>query len=294
MKEGRSWGKPGINDGLQQSGVLHEEAVKDEDMKRIAGMLQEYVIPAPDEKRIDQTVNALTYMLRSAKIRRYPFAALARSITVVSHVMKYSNKWYALLCLFVYSFALTITLGDNKINPYVPSIVLGPVPFLLAVISVFSSKGMNMAELEMSFKYSLKELMMARFLLAAVLNTVGNAILSFIVSQTNPELDPLRLTFYWCVPFLLVSSVSLFIVLKIRSFGTSLGCLGIWSGLVIAVAANPEWLGFITESVKTEVYAAVTVVSSAMLFYDIFVLLSKTIERGDFLETYVEKHIKAI
>ena len=256
-------------------------------------MLQKYVLPPPEEKEVDRTVNALTHMVGSMKERRCLSRVLNRYLAVVLHVMKYSGKGYVLVCLFLYSLAAAAIL-KNMISPYIPSMVLGPVPFLLAMAGAFRSRSLRMAELEMSFKYSLKQLIMGKFFLTAVLNTLCNFILALAALQSNAELNAVRITLFWRAPFMAVSSVSLAITIKIRSFNASLGCLGIWSVLATVLSANPGWMKFLTEGVKTGLYGAVTVVSGFTLVYLIVVYLAKTIERGDFIDTYIEKHIKAI
>ncbi len=293
LKDLRETGKKSADEGPKDNDPAQFSLLLEKNTAIIGEMLQKYVLPPPEEKEVDRTVSALTYMVGSMKERRCLSRILNRYLAVVLQVMKYSGKGYVLVCLFLYSLAAAAVL-KSMISPYIPSMVLGPVPFLLAMAGAFKSRSLRMAELEMSFKYSLKQLIMGKFFLTAVLNTLCNFLLALVALQSNAELNAVRMTLLWCAPFMAVSAISLAITIKVRSFNASLGCLGIWSVLAMVISANPGWMKFLTEGVKTGLYGGVTVVSGFTLVYLIVVYLAKTIERGDFIDTYIEEHIKAI
>lgn len=294
MKNGRKQTKSAVHDHRPLSNDARFcREFPDEDFFETENLLKEYLIPSPEDKKIDRTVNSLTQLMKITKERRSPLAGLSKLLCILSHVLQYSGKWYILFCLLLYSIVLLLIRGSDE-NPYIAVLLLAPAPFLLAAAGIFRSGRAGMAELEMSLKYSFRQMIMGKLLFAAIFNVLCNAVFSRMLSSANGELDPVRLTILWCAPFMLVSSVSLLVVIKVRGTYASLGCLGIWPALSLLLLAEPGWLEFLAIHVKTELYAVVTFISCLAFIYSITALLSKTIERGDFFDTDAEKHIETI
>lgn len=270
------------------------DEVSREEMDEIAALLQEYTLPAPERKRIDETVSCLTEYMRRQNICKAPSSMPGRILSLLKHIMSYSGKWYALACFMIYSAALLLIMPEGQMNPYAPVIVLAPVPAMLALLDAFRSREAGMAELETSLRYNVRQLMMAKLALAALTSVFFNSVLSVAITFTFEGINMARLFFFWCVPFLLISSVALYITMKIRGSYTSAACLSIWSVLSVFITGKSSVMEFLISALPIEILFVSSIISLALLIYEVYSLLGKAIERGDLFDSDSGKSFETI
>jgi len=270
-----------------------KDEISREEMDEIEQMLKAYIIPVPEKKRIDMAVNHVAECMRHSNSYKADSGIFSRLIKVSAHVLRYSGKRYFLVCLVIYA-AVLLLLRDNRINPYTPVIILGPVPFMAALLDIFRSREAGMAELEASFKYNLKQLMISKLVLAAFTNIVCNSVFSIAILGMYKSVNPAKVFLFWCVPFLFISTVSLFITMRIRGYYAPTVCLGIWSAFSVYITGNTRVMEYLVYRAEIELFVLGGVISSIFLIYAVSCLLIKSMERGDLYGTDSAKYYEAI
>lgn len=141
-----------------------------------------------------------------------------------------------------------------------------------------------MAELEASCKYNLRQLMLAKVVIAALVNIICNSALSLAIAGLYTDVNPSRMFFYWCLPFVVISSVSLIITIRIKGYHTSLACIGFWTAFSIFITGEGDFMEFLVYHAGTGALAFSTFVSLIFMVTGIVYIFKKSFERGDLFD----------
>ncbi len=139
-----------------------------------------------------------------------------------------------------------------------------------------------MAELEMTFKYSYNELLMLRFALLGIVNIILNILFSLILHSRIEDISSMGLFFYWCTPFLFISSISLLISMYIRGRYVSLIILGVWSSASIYLTSKLKFIENLLD-LSTIQFLFVSCIAIFIYYFSFSRLLKNIIFRGDYI-----------
>lgn len=174
----------------------------------------------PDPIRKNEFLKSITY----PKSRPSDFV-----LEQIGYIRK--RVWIVSLLVFIATLYGLHLYGDEKALEVVWSIS-SVLPFvsLMMITEVTRSMACNMAELEMSCKHSLFEVMLVRLSILSSFNFIV-FVLTIVSFMGKTDFSLFRLGIYVLTPFLLTCLGSLFVINKINSRETIYICGGI-SGFV--------------------------------------------------------------
>jgi hypothetical protein len=143
-------------------------------------------------------------------------------------------------------------------------LILAPFPILTGLFEVFKSRESGMAELEMSFKYSLQELILSRMFVIGGFNFLINLTFTMCISIFYPEIWLWKLVLYWVTPFTVITAIMLVVVTKFRHIYAVTAGLLVWIsfGAFISQANMIEKI----ESIPVAFYILVIVFATIVVF----------------------------
>lgn len=160
---------------------------------------------------------------------------------------RYISWWEWILSFFVLGGTVILEFFYGK---YVLGVILSVVP-LFAVIGVSDSVRSvtwGMSELEMSARFSLKSIVLARMVVAGIVNAVLELLFAFLAGG-----DFGKNVLYLMVPFLISAYGSLILVRKIpgrdgvyacAAFGITVGIAASFSALQLSWLYQAQYTGF--------------------------------------------------
>ncbi|TMV52337.1 hypothetical protein FE783_05195 [Paenibacillus mesophilus] len=190
--------------------------------QQVRGKLDEYDVEYPSESEMMRTIDAIRPFVPVKGIKpRYGNMALlfkqsCREAFYISSLFWMSNGLFLLTGLA----AVFLT----KQNPYAIMMLLAPIPTLTGLIEVLKSKHAGMAELEMSFKYSLQEIILSRMAVVGGFNLLINLVFVCGASISDHDVSIWKMMMYWIVPFTVITAISFVVVNRFRhAFAAALG-----------------------------------------------------------------------
>jgi len=236
--------------------------------------LDEFDVEFPSESEIMMTVDGLRPHVPKIENK---WDTLVAS---VSTVMKYSTRevfyfsplFWGLNLLFLL-IGVTSTLF-YEVDPYLIMLYVAPLPTFIGMIEIFKSGNTEMAELEMSFKFSLQEIILSRMVVVGAFNITLNILLTISFAVLQPEVMIGKLILYWATPFTIVTAIMLVVASKFRGSYTLTGGLVVWT--VVALFLVQQDVMERIETVSAVVYIFVTV--AATIF--ILIKMSRIYKRG--------------
>lgn len=177
--------------------------------------------------------------------------------------------------MLIYLVAIFFTVNKTIKNHYGTIFLLSPIPFLIGLNDIFKNTIEGMQELEMSLRINYKQWLLSKLFIIANFNALLNFIYSIILFNMNLTGSFLRLTLYWCVPFLIISGIGLLLVAKVRGNYTSVTILAFWFAVSEYVQSSEsviEWM----KNLNLAIYVLAITISFAFLIYEVKVILIKT------------------
>jgi hypothetical protein len=227
--------------------------------QKIGKVLDEYDVEYPSETEIMASINAV---MPFVKIKENKWK---KSYEILSSIFKQSlNEVFYVSPLFWISNTLLLLIGllavlSSETNPYLIILLLAPIPTITGLAEVFKSRNAKMAELEMSFKYSLQEIILSKMVVVGVFNMFINIILTLLITMFNQNVLLWKLVLHWLTPFTVISAIALVIVSRFRSLYIVTVGIVFWItfGTVLAQSNISEKL----VGMSTGIYVAITFIS---------------------------------
>jgi hypothetical protein len=236
--------------------------------------LDEFDVEFPSESEIMMTVDALRPHVPRKENK---WETLVASVsTVMKHstreVFYFSPLFWGLNLLFLL-IGVTSTLF-YEVDPYLIMLYVAPLPTFIGLIEVFKSGNTEMAELEMSFRFSLQEIILSRMVVVGAFNITLNILLTISFAVLIPEVMIGKLILYWATPFTIIAAIMLVVASKFRGAYTLTGGLVVWTAVAVFLAQQDVMERI--ETVSAVVYILVTV--AATIF--ILIKMSRIYKRG--------------
>ncbi len=267
--------KESSNNGKQ---LLEDEVNMDLEIEEF---LASYTVEKVEDEDIENTVEVLrSYMPKKKKSSNnitFPYMSL------IKNEITYINKIYWIGSLIFIVIGLSF-VSINKASPYNYLLQISPIPIILGILEVLKGSEDKVWELEMSFKYSFRQLVLVRLLIVMCFSALINIFLMVMFFKTIPEMTLLKLFFSWITPFSLVGTGSLIIVSKFRTKNSVILCLSIWS--IIAIYAN-EYFAHEIEAFSSMFTLAFIGASVGIFIYSVYVFYKKMIRFDEKIEGYL-------
>lgn len=208
------------------------EMLLEEDLIDIENFLDSYTVSKVDEEKIDLTIETLKqYMPKQEVIvTKEPSSLLntiRENISLVKFQLSMMNKLYFIASLLLILIG-TITTIKLNISIYISASIIAPMPILLGVFEIIKGREENVWELELSYKYSLREIILSRLIIINLVSIVTSIILSLILNNAYSSINLLNMISIWLIPIFTVGSISLIITSLYRSINSIALCISIW------------------------------------------------------------------
>ncbi len=162
----------------------------------------------------------------------------------------------------------TITMVKLNLSIYVSASIVAPIPILLGIFEIIKGREENVWELELSYKYSLREIILSRLIIINAISILISIIISVNLSNTYSQINLLKMISIWLIPIFLVGSISLIITSLYRGINSITLCISIWILGVMSISAY-EKISDIT-AINTFIVlgvSAISLVIASKLFY---------------------------
>lgn len=227
--------------------------------QEIEFMLDEYDVEFPSEEEMMMTIEAMRPYVPE-KVNKWK-TVYGRVESILQHSAREVFYITPLFWLLNGVFLL-VSIGAvllTEVNPYLVALVFAPLATITGLLEVLKSKNNGMAELELSLKYNLQELILSKLVIVGGFNLVLNVLLTACISVIYPEIWIGKMALYWITPFTVMSAVSLIVVASTRQSYVITGGLVIWllMGILLGQSDTLE----IIESLPAVFFIVVSVIS---------------------------------
>jgi hypothetical protein len=248
------------------------EDLVEADLMDIEDFLDNYVINKVDEQKIDSTIDILkSYMpkqeVQAIKEQSIFLERMKNYIDLVKFQFSLIGKVYIISSLLLILVG-TITTIKLNLSIYLSASIIAPIPILLGIFEIIKGRDENVWELELSYKYSLREIVLSRLIIINVVSILISIIISIGLNNTYSEINLFKMISIWLIPIFLVGSISLAITSIYRSINSITLCIAIWILGVLSISIY-EKIAEITNinTFIVLVMSAISVVIASKLFY---------------------------
>ena len=248
------------------------EDLVEADLMDIEDFLDNYVINKVDEQKIDSTIDILkSYMpkqeVQDIKEQSIFLERMKNYIDLVKFQFSLIGKVYIISSLLLILVGTMTTIKLN-LSIYLSASIIAPIPILLGIFEIIKGRDENVWELELSYKYSLREIVLSRLIIINVVSILISIIISIGLNNTYSEINLFKMISIWLIPIFLVGSISLAITSIYRSINSITLCIAIWILGVLGISIY-EKIAEIT-NINTFIVLAMSVISvviASKLFY---------------------------
>ena len=201
-----------------------------------------------------------------------PRISMFRFILVQASYMRKMTLVFSVLLL------LPAVIGANYISENTLWIVSAFVPILglLAVAESTRSTMYGMSEFEMSTRFSLKSVVMARMSVLGVLDFIV-LVCAIPLCYTGSGFSLLQTGLYLLVPYMLTVNISLWIIRRFQGQETVYVCMSV----AAIVSGINTGLHFVTDLIYQEIYTGWWIALSVFLFIGLAYEIHCTIKRTE-------------
>ncbi|MPM77781.1 hypothetical protein SDC9_124789 [bioreactor metagenome] len=206
----------------------------DEDLKEIELFLDSYMVKKVDDEKIENTIDVLReYIPKQAeegiviKLKQSLIGNIKSIINLAQFNISLVSKSYWILSLVLILLGVIATKKFN-FNIYSSAIIMSPIPILLGIFELIKGKEENVWELELSYKYSLKETLLCKIVIILIFSILISLIMTVTLYNTNCEISLLKMIKLSLIPMFVTSAISLIIVSLYRNSNSIGVCVAIW------------------------------------------------------------------
>lgn len=210
------------------------ENLLEEDLLDIESFLDNYIVKKVDEEKIDLTIETLRgYMPKKAgewliaSKKNCILNKIKANVEILKMQFILFNKMYIIASLILTLGALIGTMKYN-LNPYLSSYTISPIPILLGLVEVLRGKEEGVWELELSYRYSFREIVFAKLTIIGITSIGISFLMSFILANTYSEVNLLKIINTSLIPICFISIVSLITASIYRSMNSIALSAGVW------------------------------------------------------------------
>lgn len=241
-------------------------------LKNELHQLMQAAPPLPDAAKKAQLMDA-------AKKKRLALPIETSMLQFIKSQIRFVNKSLfvcQLLLLCLYGLFTTMILKDG--DGLLLLVVVAPLAVLLGTSEVSRSFRYNMTELELPSHFSLQQILMARFVIAAVVDTLSLTCM-LIMTAMKTYFTFGALILYGLVPSFLAASGSLFLLNRSRNANThyyvTAYCVGLSAFGLVSVSTIPDWY----DSTAITVWMLILAISIGVFALELWKLFKDSAKR---------------
>lgn len=248
---------------IKKTRSSHKSIFADRRINRLEKQLAQYSIPPVLPQQIDRIVEDLRqYVPKKQGLWHKKAERLAGLLRTARQDMPFINRGYWLACLAIFGIGCWMTAAA-QVSEHTIMLLLAPIPFILGLLELFKGRDFGMAEMEMTCKYSIREVILARVVVIGAYSILLNTLLSVFIFYLRPGSFLGQLTLFWLTPFTSISAIALYAVQKVRSRYAVAFLLAVWAAAVPII----QMTGYavILQTFNTTAYLLITFVSAISL-----------------------------
>lgn len=248
------------------------EDLVEADLIDIEKFLDSYVVNKVDEQKVDSTIDTLKSYMPRVEVQAINeestfLERIKNNIELVKFQFSLISKAYFISSLLLILVGIITTIELN-LSIYLSASIIAPIPILLGILEIIKGRDDNVWELELSYKYSLREIVLSRLIIINAVSIVISIIISIGLNNTYSEINLFKMISIWLIPIFVVASISLVITSLYRSINSITLCMAIWILGVLGISIY-EKIAEIT-NVNTSIVLGISLISlviSSKLFY---------------------------
>ncbi|WP_270660172.1 hypothetical protein [Paraclostridium bifermentans] len=227
---------PTIKENLRYDDIENEdfEILLDEEFLDIENFLNSYIVKEVDEENVDLTIDKLRHYMPQNKNEEIIknenmnlYSKVSTSMGLLKMQFKIFNKLYLIASIILVLCGVIGTIKLN-LNPYLCAYTVSPIPILIGLAEILRGKEENMWELELSYKYSFREILFAKLVIISTTAIALTLVTSLILTGTYSEVSLLRIINICLIPTCFISLISLILVSIYRGMNSIVLSTSIW------------------------------------------------------------------
>ncbi|MEW9078718.1 hypothetical protein [Terrisporobacter glycolicus] len=208
------------------------EELLEADLIDIENFLDSYAVNKVDEEKIDSTIDTLkSYMpteeVQHVKVQEHLLDRIKENISLVKFQFSLISKVYFIASLLLILVG-TITTTRLNLSVYLSATIIAPIPILIGIFEIIKGREENVWELELSYKYSLREIVFSRLIIINVVSVLISITMSLILNNAYSQINLIKMISIWLIPIFFIGSISLIITSFYRSINSIALCISIW------------------------------------------------------------------
>lgn len=208
------------------------EELLEADLIDIENFLDSYAVNKVDEEKIDSTIDTLkSYMpteeVQHVKVQEHLLDRIKENISLVKFQFSLISKVYFIASLLLILVG-TITTTRLNLSVYLSATIIAPIPILIGIFEIIKGREENVWELELSYKYSLREIVFSRLIIINVVSVLISITMSIILNNAYSQINLIKMISIWLIPIFFIGSISLIITSFYRSINSIALCISIW------------------------------------------------------------------
>ncbi|MBO3443827.1 hypothetical protein [Clostridium sp. CCUG 7971] len=208
------------------------EDLLESDLMDIESFLDSYVVNKVDEQKVDSTIDILKSYMPKVEVQTINeqstfLERIKNNTEIVKFQFSLISKVYFILSLLLILVGTVATIELN-LSIYLSASIIGPIPILLGIFEIIKGRDENVWELELSYKYSLREIVLSRLIIINLVSILISIIISIGLNNTYSDINLFKMISIWLIPIFLVGAISLVITSVYRSINSITLCVAIW------------------------------------------------------------------
>lgn len=242
---------PTIKENLRYDDIENEdfEILLDEEFLDIENFLNSYIVKEVDEENVDLTIDKLRYYMPQNKNEEIIknenmdlYSKVRTSIGLLKMQFKIFNKLYLIASIILVLCGVIGTIKLN-LNPYLCAYTVSPIPILIGLAEILRGKEENMWELELSYKYSFREILFAKLVIISTTAIALTLVTSLILTGTYSEVSLLRIINICLIPTCFISLISLILASIYRGMNSIVLSTSMW--MVVSNMVDNDTINYI-------------------------------------------------
>ena len=203
------------------------EELLEEDLKDIEEFLDSYIVNKVEEEKVDSTIDTLKAYMPKQEEQVTLLDKVKESISLVKFQFNIMDKTYFIASLLLILLGAITTIRLN-LSVYLSASIIAPMPILLGIFQIIKGRDENMWELELSYRYSLREIVLSRLIIINLVSILTSIVMSVILNNIYNDINLLKVISIWLIPVFLVGTISLIITSLYRNINSIALCISVW------------------------------------------------------------------
>ncbi|WP_419743144.1 hypothetical protein [Paraclostridium dentum] len=242
---------PMIKENLRYDDIENEdfEILLDEEFLDIENFLNSYIVKEVNEENIDLIIDKLRNYMPQNKNEEIIknenmdlYSKVRTSIGLLKMQFKIFNKLYLIASIMLVLCGVIGTIKLN-LNPYLCAYTVSPIPILIGLAEILRGKEENMWELELSYKYSFREILFAKLVIISTTAIALTLVTSLILTGTYSEISLLKIINICLIPTCFISLISLILASIYRGMNSIVLSTSIW--IVVSNMVDKNTINYI-------------------------------------------------